>query len=256
MRIIDTAWPRGTALRLCALLAVEMLLCLEVARAATQWPVPTLPPSAVAYRIGEQMVVDGLPMRVQGFVSPRERKEIAAWFRQSLGKPLMENQVGSKLVLGRALGEYYLAVQLEAIGHGTRAIVSVAHLKAGYDNRANTTAELARMMARFPSGSRLVSAIDSIDRGKLSQHVVVSNAYQEEVNGNRLIAMMRDDGFALEQTASTDGAPAHHSFAGAQNGKTMYFKGAGKEAMAVIFRDPAGQVTIVMNAITAIESYK
>lgn len=253
---IDKAWSSGAQRYLRVALAMAMLSCSGLTRADAQWPAPPLPHGALTYRVGEQLVVNGVPMRVQGFVSGENRKELAAWFRQNMGKPLMENQIGSMLVLGRPQGEFYLSVQLEIVGHGTRGIVSVSHLKAAYDNRAIAKAELDRMMARFPSGSHLVSVVESIDRGKASRHLVVSNSYQEDLNGNRIAAMMRDDGLTLEQTASVDGAQSHAPSTVAPNGKTLYFKGAGKEAIAVIFRDPAGRVTIVLNTISTIARYK
>jgi len=58
--------------------------------------------------------------------------------------------------------------------------------------------------------------------------------------------MLRDQGMQLEHLAT-----------GAQgNGKTLFFKGKGQEAMAVVTRGRDGQTTIVLNTTTFMENYK
>lgn len=242
--------------RIARVAMLAMALASRPACAEAQWPVIALPKSAIPYSIGEHLIVAGLPMRLQGFVSTATPISIASWFRRSLGTPLMENVVARKLVLGRPYGEYFVSIQLEAVGGGTRGLISVAHLKAGYEAQSETKSSMERLLARLPSGSRLVSDISSVDRGKLARHLVISNSYHEEVNRNRLTAMMRDDGLVLEQDAQVADEAARTMSASTNNGRAMFFKGPRKEAVAVILMNAAGQTTVILNTVTEIERLK
>lgn len=237
-------------------IVLAMTIVAGVACAETTWPVVDLPKDAIAYRVGDQLLVAGLPMRLQGFVSAAGPSKNAIWFRQRLGKPLMENIIGKKLVLGRPAGEYFISIQLEAFGQGTRGLVSVSHLKAGYDNRILSGSKRTNLLARLPSGSRLISDMESNDREKLGHHLVISNSYHEDVNRSRLTAMMRDDGLTLEQDAPISADAARRLPISAASGRAMFFQGAGKQAIAVIFRDDVGQTIVILNTITAIEHFK
>lgn len=237
--------------------AVTLMAAAGSAGAAAGWPLVELPKDAVAFTVGEQLVVNGLPMRLQGFVSNAAPLEIASWFRQHMGKPLMENLVSGKLVLGQPAGEYFISIQLEAVGRGTtRGIVSVSHLKAGYEKRSETKSAMERLLRRLPPGSRLVSQMESRDRGRLGSHVVISNLLHEDLNRNRLTAMMRDDGLMLEQDALVDSDTANRLPASAANGRAMFFRGAGTQAAAVIFRNEKGQTTVILNIVTEIAHFK
>ncbi|HEX8887364.1 MAG TPA: hypothetical protein VF797_23035, partial [Noviherbaspirillum sp.] len=101
------------------------LLAWPLARAAdmTQWREVRLPPGAQGFSLGGILSANGMPMQVQGFLSKQSATEIIAWFRASLGMPLVENHVGASTVLGRAQGSQYLTVQIEPAGSGSRGLI-------------------------------------------------------------------------------------------------------------------------------------
>ncbi len=238
------------------LAACALALAGACAQARNDWPKVALPDDAKVFPIGEQVAVNGMPMRMQGFVSKASPAESAAWFRRSLGKPLVENTVGKKLVLGRAQGPYYISVQLEALGPshpGTRALVAVSDLTAAYERRDDTKAASERLLARLPAGTHLVSKMSSGDGGKSASYVVLTNSFELALNRERLIGMLREDGYALEREALADTPPGQPSQVGLDAGKTLFFKGAGKEAIAVISRDLSGKTTLVLNTVTFME---
>lgn len=237
-------------------MAAVMLLAGGPAWGEASWPAVALPPGASSYALGEEIAVDGLPMRIQGWSSVDSQSRLADWFRRRLGRPLMENTVGRKLVLGRMSGEFYISVQLEPAAQGTRGILAVSHLKAGYQRRGETQAALRLLLSRLPSGTRVLSQMVSGDGGKLARYAVLANQYHEDINRERLLDMMREDGMALEREAAAAAVPGQLLPAGAQDGRTLWFKGAGKEAMAVICRGREGGTTIVLNTVTYMEHVK
>ena len=97
---------------------------LAASAAASGWPEVKLPPAVQRFDVGQHMTVNGLPMRVRGFLSPESPATLAAWFRASLGSPLVESRHNGKTILGRPQGAYYLTVQIEPAGSGTRGLVA------------------------------------------------------------------------------------------------------------------------------------
>ena len=235
---------------------IAFFLAENVALAQTAWPTIALPENAHAFEVGEKITVNGLPMRIQGFVSDSKPSQLADWFRQSLGKPLVENTLGNKLILGRLQGTDYLTVQLEPSAKGTRGVVTVSHLKAAYDSRAETQENAERWLSPLPSGSRLISNMISEDAGKISKHLVISNTQSEEFNRGRLKNLLRQDGFEFERESTVDSSTLTKFPRSVVRGQTLYFKASGKEAMATISRDGSGYTMTVLNIITKVERLK
>jgi hypothetical protein len=206
--------------------------------------------------MGEQLTVNGTPLRMQGFLSPGQPGEVAEWFRRHLGKPLVENTVAGKLVLGRPSGEFYLSVQLEGVGRGTRGLVAISHLKAGYERYPAAHEAAERLLARLPAGSRLISQMSSSEGGKLSRYLVISNEHGVELNRERVVDMMREDGLSLQREARPDARAARSLPPGAGDGRTLFFQGAGREAMALVSRSPDGSTTLVLHTLTAMERFQ
>ena len=233
-----------TSQTLCAARTLLAALALAAGSAVAQtWPTLALPPDANAFGLGETIVANGTPMRVQVFVSARSPATLAAWFRQSLGAPLVESSFQNKLVLGRQIGEYYQTVQLEPSALGTRGLAAVSHLKAAQQNHADTQASLGRWLARMPAGTQVAIDLRSQDGGKVSLYRVVVNTQTETLNRERLTRLMAEDGYTLERTGGPD-----------EN--ALFFKGPGKEAMATLHRDNEGRTSIAINTVSATEPFK
>ena len=227
--------------------------------AEVTWPSVKLPDGAASFPVGEQLSVNGLPMRIEGFVIRKAPLETAQWFRRSMGKPLMENMVANKLVLGRGQGAFYITVQLEAFGPNgasTRGTVAVTDIQTAHQRRDDTAAVNARMLGRLPGGSRLLNQMSSSDRGKLASYMVAENGHGEELNRRQLIDNLRAEGLALERESKLEPKSAPSLPMEMMRGRTLYFKGNGKEATAVIRSGAEGKTNIVLNTITIMQSVK
>jgi len=252
------AQVRGLA-RACAFAGLLGGAAIAHAASAASWPKVALPSGATAYQVGEQMSVNGMPMRLQGFVTRSAPLETAAWFRKSLGQPLVENHLLGKLVLGRAQGDYYVSVLLEALpteGGGTRGTVTVSNLKTAYDRRDATRTVNERMLARLPTGSRLVNQLSSTERGRATAYVMAENGHSQQLNRDHLVKRLEAEGYLLEREAQPNARQARDVPAEVANGRTLFFKGKDKEAMAVIRpADQAGS-TIVIQTVNLVEEIK
>ena len=227
--------------------------------AAAPWPQVALPPQAESYAIGEQISLDGLPMRLQSFDVATSPEQTAAWFRQHMPRPMVENQVGDRLVLGRAQGNFYITVQLAASGQGTRGVVGVSDASAAAAGREARRAADARVLARLPAGTELLASLGSIDAGRSATFVTLVNSYSEDVNRERVRQMLREEGMELEREARAADAGAAVLAglpAGTASGRALFFRGRGREAVAVIGRLPDSRVSIVLNTVTTMESFK
>lgn len=212
------------------------------AHAAENWPSPHLPDGLETFAIGQEMRVNGLPMRLRGFVSPRATAELLQALRMSLGNPLVEDTSGSAHVLGRAEGNYYISVRIEGTPSGSRGTVAVTDLGSASKRYSQHRNNLTRWRDRLPAGSTITSDLAAGEEGREAQHLVFVNRQGVSRNRDGLVALLKNDGFRLEREVN-DGATVS---AGAG---TLYFAAPGKEAMAVIAR--SGDITSVVLNIVA-----
>jgi hypothetical protein len=233
-----------------------------LARAEAAWPSVALPAGASAFQIGEQMSMNGIPSRLQGFVTRSTPFETADWFRRSLGKPLVENYLLGKLVLGRAQGDYYVSVLLEPLPgehgdtRGTRGTVTVTDLKSAFDKRDATRTANERMLARLPTGSRLLNQLSSTERGRATSYVLARNGHSQQLNRDHLVRRLESEGYLLEREAMPDAKQAKALPTQVAAGRTLFFKGKDKEAMAVIRPAEEAGSTVVLQTVNLVQEIK
>lgn len=244
-------------------LAVGAAVCLlalvaGLARAddPADWPSAPLPPDAQSYRISPRMSVDDTPMQLQGFVSPQRPGAVLEWFRREVPAPLFENTVNGKQVLGHPVGAYFITIQLDADGAGTRGVVAVSDLRGALVKRADGHPWTDKVLAAFPSGTQLVRSMDSAEQAHSATFVALVNRYSEEVNRDHLVELLQRDGMRLEREAKADPATEATLPDGVAVGSTLFFRGGGKEATAVITRGADSQVTVVLNTVANMEQYQ
>jgi len=217
---------------------------------AQDWPAMPLPKGVRAFDIGQQITINGLPMRIRGFLSPLKPERVAQEVRESWGAPVVENTLGKQLILGQLRGDYYHSVQLEAAGTGTRGVLAATHLKAAYEAKDQTKIESEKWLSRLPYGSRIVSRMVSKDGSRHSSHLVIENSHSENQNSEAIKKLLFEDGFSLQHEKSLTATSSPKFPANTESAKTLYFKAAGKEAIATQLRNYNGMTTIVFNIIT------
>ncbi|WP_265285044.1 hypothetical protein [Verminephrobacter aporrectodeae] len=221
------------------------------ARAQAPWPEVALPAQAQSYGVGQQLGINGLPMRLTGFATEAAPEQTAAWFRRTLGQPLVETRLGRKQILGRAEGGYYLTVQIEpgSDGRGSRGMVAVTQLPSAPQPQTRET--VAHWRRLLPAGTQVTSHLQTQDNGRFATHLVALNRHGEQLNAQRLGAALREQGYVLERSITTDTIAGLSEQAA---GLTLLFRGPGKEAMATITRGAQGQTSIVLLTSVQLES--
>lgn len=247
-----------SAFKHCAQLISSSLVFLSLPSSGAEigkhaWPVVSLPQDAVAYSIGEQIIANGIPLQIKGFVAKSGPHAMAKWFRGRLGEPVVETKLGEAVILGKAQHGYFITIQINPADAGTNGTVTVSHLRAAYESRGKTRAGLNRLLARLPAGSKIDTEMVSTDGRKLSRYYVASNRNNEEVNRDRILDLMREDGMRLQyQPSAIDREVVNRIPALLQNGRTLFFQGEKKEAVAVIGRNAEGLTVVQVNVISEI----
>jgi hypothetical protein len=237
------------------LLGIGLFTACLIVRAETDWPSPNLPSDLPTFGIGQQITLNGLPMRLQGFASPLPPQTLLKQFRRSLGEPLVESTSGARQILGRAEGTFYITVAVSAAGTGSRGTVAVTDLAGMAHGIDAQRASRAHWQDRLPAGSVIASDMASQDAAKAARHLVIVNAHGEAVNRDALLRLMQSDGYRLEREAAPDAA-ARASLPMQFGGATaLYFNGPGKEAVAVIART-GDKTAIVLNTVTTLQAFR
>lgn len=231
----------------CALAAAWPLWSISAERTAEAWPVISLPESVQAFEIGDKVSVQGVPVRMVGFVSNLPMTEVARVMRDRLGTPLVENRVAHQLILGRAQGAFYISVQIEPAGTGSRGIVATSDLRSAQDQQQRAEQAQRRWLSRLPAGTRLIGQTQSIDGETSSYQWIFANSSPNELNAERLTAALSQDGLRLKHDSTTAGERSRSP------GRVLVFQGEGKESMATLHRDVSGESILVLNFVVTSE---
>lgn len=217
-------------------IVLAMTACPTLASTQT-WPTIELPENIHPTSVGEQITQNGLPMRVQVFMTKQSSSELATWFRASFGRRHVENKLGAATVFGRADGDFYISVQLTPILNGTRGIVAVSRIK--------TMAEAsARKEPRSdaPGDSKVLSDTRSDDGSKTARHLIYTNLHTQEVNRELVSSFLKEKGYKLEREVKLEDKP----------GQTLFFRDGDREAIAVITRQ-GDKTAVVVNIASNIK---
>lgn len=240
MRIGDIAKVPGLCLRAVLLVGAAGAIVQQPVSAAS-WPQPEVPAGVRLFSIAEQMTQNGVPMRLNGFVTDRAPAQLIAQFRQSLGEPLVENRLGSQTILGRAQGRYYISVHVKPHPAGAQGTVAVSDLQAAHESREASARDRERWLDRLPASTNLVSLARATDGPKHSLHLVFTNRHDPETNARHLRELMRDQGLRPDADNHKPGGGTERAY---------FFTGPAKEAVATINRTADGATHTVLSLVT------
>lgn len=212
-------------------------------------PAVVIPRSATPFSVGEEIILNGIPMQIHGFISAEALPLVAHWYRERLGQPLVENRIDNALILGKAYGDHFMTVRLEPAGAKTKGTVSLTDFKAVRDRDTDNAAQYERIKNQLPTGSRLLSHMSSVDAGRRSQHLIFTNDASEQTNRNALADRLKAQGLKLEREIQASDAASNSSV----EGRVLYFKGNAQEVTATISTDSSGRTVAVINTVSTVK---
>lgn len=213
------------------ILFVACLLGPSVVAAA--WPEIPFPTGARIEAIGEQVRLNGIPMRMYRVLSGQRPKELIGFYRNVLGERHAESRAPGSHILSQARGNYFITVKVAPLSANlTEVLVSTSD-----------TLEAKRAANRplgfgLPADSVVLSDMESIDGGKRSRQLVVNNNHAVETN---LQAFTRELG---ARGLRPDSQPLLKS----ESEYVQLFKGDKREAQLALIRK-GGQTHIVLTTI-------
>ncbi len=191
------------------------------AAAADPWPELVHPQDARIDPIGEQIRLNGVPMRLTRVLSAAQTKAVVAHYRQVLGARVAYAHTGHTHVLTQARGDFFITVTIAPQPNGdTEALTSIA------DSRAALEASSRPLGFKLPAGSELLSDMESVDGQLASRQLVLINAHGLHLNLSQLSTSLAARGLH----------PAGPPLADSANALVQTFGGASGEAQLVLLR--------------------
>jgi hypothetical protein len=110
-----------------SLMLVFMLAGVSMnARASWQsWPIPPLPSGTHTQNVARRIVFNGLDMRAQLFRSSQSPQDIVAFYRRAWKGRVVVNRVGDQQVIGHNQGDYFVTIQVQGAGAGSKGNIGV-----------------------------------------------------------------------------------------------------------------------------------
>ena len=222
-----------------AYLMLFVLLCPATAL-ATDWPSIEAPPKATVQWVGQNMKLNGVPLRIQQFSSNVSMNEVISYYRAIWGsradKKSVENALGKGQVIGKQQGDYYLSVQVTPAGlTKCTGYLTVSMLPGSQRIVMNSD--------QFPlmSGSNIHSELESNDPGQKAKTLTLLNTYSVASNADFYKERLTAQGWQLDP----------HYGGSQQDGKAyaMFFRRGNTEATVIISKATAGTFTVA-NIVT------
>lgn len=190
------------------------------APAAAQWPSIPFPDQARVESLGDQVRVNGVPMRMYRVLMPQGARDLAAYYREQLGPRVAETRVLGDRLLSQGRGHHFITVRVHPLAKDRSvALVSVSDAQAASQPSPGKGIPM-------PAGSAVLSDMESVDAGRGSRHLVVQNRLGVAANLK-----------ALEQELARRGLQPEARDYRADAGNTVrFYRGDRREARLVLTR--------------------
>jgi len=208
--------------------ALAALLCASASWAG--WPEVPSPRNAKVEQIGEQVRLNGVPVRMQRVLSDDKPKAVIQFYREALGARRAEEKLPDGLLFAQGRGDYFVTVRVKVLGPSfTETLVSVSDAR-GAENAANRPLGFP-----VPAGTQVLSDMESTDAGKVSRQLVLMNNHSINANVVSITKALQERGYE-PQSGDTQNL---------ESGRVLMFGGANREArLVVIRRDGASNVVL------------
>lgn len=183
--------------------AFLMVMCMvaKSALAGIDWPSVPLPPATRAEKVGDEMRVNGLPMRATAFESTLAVDEVVKFYlntwRGQTGRISEEKHVADWTVVARTTPPFHITVQVRShpSGRGSYGYIGIT------SQDASVRPDFSLQGLPQPMGARLVSKVESEDGGKRNVQITMAGAMSVASMAAYYESSLRRDGWVLERTS-------------------------------------------------------
>ena len=201
---------------------IAILCCLLPLAALAEWPEIPFPDGARAESIGDNVRLNGVPMRMYQVHLMQSAEQAIRYYRDRLGPKLAEEPLpGGERILAQARGGYFITLRIRPSAENTSmALVSIS------DARAAKEAANRPLGFNLPADSRVLSDMESTDAGKRSRQLVFHNRLDLNTNRDSLARELRARGYR------PDSIPSQKK----PGSEVLYFQGDKREAQLTLVR--------------------
>ncbi|MES2950577.1 MAG: hypothetical protein V4858_18750 [Pseudomonadota bacterium] len=200
---------------------LALLLLLGPVAAHAAWPEIGFPQGAQVEAIGDQVRLNGIPMRMHRVVSKQNSHDVIDFYRSVLGDRRAERRISDSLILSQERGDYFITVKVRALSATVTEVLVSASDMVEAKRAANRPLGFG-----LPADSAVLSDMESVDAGKRSRQLVINNSHTVDSNVAALTQELAARGL------QPDGAPGRHT----NSEHVQMFKGAQQEARLTVVR--------------------
>ena len=194
------------------------------------WPSLPYPDKAKVETIGEQMRLNGVPMRMHRVLSGQSVEHTVDFYKKVLGAKYAEAEFYGAHILSQERGNYFITVKVSRLNANlTEILLSIS------DGRASNTAGSMPQGFVLPSDSELLSDIESLDDGKSSRQLIFNNAHSMQTNADFITKVLQDKGYTLQPKLAIK----------RPNSISLMFEGSKREARLVVSQDEDGSNAVL-----------
>lgn len=181
-------------------LVVALLILLDLSP-AWAWVKIEEPPLSTVEWVAQDMVFNGIPMRMQTFHSKASANEVLAHYRQlwSPGgrRQYVENDLGPWRTISRQQDDFFITVQVRRAADGTEGYLSQRLFKIEAQPVATRRFDL-------PPGTKLVNDIVTRDSGRSARTVLAFNNLSVDDNAAFFRKQYTQAGWSIASDAKAD----------------------------------------------------
>lgn len=212
--------------------SIVFMCCLFPFVAVAAWPKIPFPENSRVESIGEQVRLNGVPMRMFQAHLQGDLDQVIRFYRAQLGPKLAEEHLpGGERILAQGSGDYFITLRIRPLADKTSlALISIS------DARAAKAAANRPLGFGLPADSSVLSDLESTDAGKRSRQLVFYNHYDLETNRQSIARELLARGYR------PDRIPDQRK----QDSAVMYFQGDKREArLSLVRKDGQTQAVLI-----------
>ncbi|EUJ09327.1 hypothetical protein Meth11DRAFT_0119 [Methylophilaceae bacterium 11] len=197
------------------------------------WPSLPYPNHAKVEAIGEQVRLNGVPMRMHRILSEQSAESMLVFYKKALGTRHAQAEFYGTHILSQERGDYFITVRISKLSPSlTETLLSIS------DGRASQRIDSMPLGFSLPADSELLSDMESTDAGKSSRQLIFNNGHSMQTNANFITKVLQDKGYALQPKLTVK-----HT-----NSLSLMFEGNKREARLVVTQGE-GETSAVLTTI-------